>query len=158
MSESEPWSGQQQPAEQAAPGWYPTGEGWQRYWDGQRWTEHQAPLAPQPYQGGAIANDTGTAVLIHIGGAIVGFLLPLVIYLIKKDESPFLRHHAAEALNFHFTVFLATIVCLILFLVIIGIFLFLALIVAAWVLTIIAAIAASRGEYYRYPFTIRVVS
>lgn len=34
----------------AAPGWYPTPDGRQRYWDGRQWTEHVAPLAtPHPY-------------------------------------------------------------------------------------------------------------
>lgn len=36
-------------APQAAPGWYPTGDGEQRYWDGQAWTEHAAPpVQPTP--------------------------------------------------------------------------------------------------------------
>lgn len=158
--------------QQAQPGWYPTGDGYQRYWDGQQWTEHRAPLqdsAPQPYQapqqpdygqpGTAVAsNDNGIAVLAHLGGLLFGFLVPLIIYLIKKDESPYLKHHSAEALNFQITIFIALMVSVVLIFVIIGIFLFLAVIVASWVFGIIAAIAANKGEWYRYPMTIRMIS
>lgn len=167
--------------QQAQPGWYPTDDGYQRYWDGQQWTEHRAPLqgaqgaAPQPYQaqpqqpgyaqpgyaqpGGAVdANDNGIAVLGHLGGLLFGFLVPLVIYLIKKDESAYLRHHSAEALNFQITIFIALIVSFILIFVIIGIFLVFAVIIASWVFGIIAAIAANKGEWYRYPMTIRMIN
>ena len=96
--------------------------------------------------------------LAHLGGLLFGFLVPLIIYLIKKDESPYLKHHAAEALNFQITVFIALMVSVVLIFVIIGIFLFLAVIVASWVFGIIAAIAANKGEWYRYPMTIRMIS
>ena len=162
MSESNPLGGPHGAQSQAAPGWYPTGDGWQRYWDGVQWTEHQAPVSSAPVGGQYLAtigsNDTGMALLAHLGGAVFGFIVPLIIYLIKKDESPFLRHHSAEALNFHFTVFIASLVSFVLVLVLIGFFMLLALIIAFWVLTIIASIAANRGEYYRYPMTIRIIS
>jgi len=172
--------------QQAQPGWYPTDDGYQRYWDGHQWTEHRAPLqsaAPQPYQGqpnqgqpgayqpqdtpyqggqypGGVStsNDNGIAVLAHLGGMFFGFLVPLVIYLIKKDESPYLRHHSSEALNFQITVFIAAMVSIILIFVIIGIFLILAVVIGSWVLAIIASIAANKGEWYRYPMTIRMIS
>lgn len=156
----------------AAPGWYPTGDGYQQYWDGEVWTEHRMPIAGQPpvpaggqpgyaaYGGppATTSNDTSVAVLTHLGGAFIGFLVPLIVYLLKKDESPFLRHHAAEALNFHITMFLAMMVSFVLVFVIIGIFLLLALVIGFYVLTIVAAIAANRGDYYRYPLTIRLIN
>lgn len=43
----------------AAPGWYPTPDGQQRYWDGERWTDHFAPSA-QGQAAGASAGKTGS--------------------------------------------------------------------------------------------------
>ncbi len=151
---------QDSPAINVAPGWYPTGNGWQRYWDGARWTEHHALLTPASMPGatGFAANDNGVAVLAHLGALFGSFLVPLVIYLLKRDESPYLRHHAAEALNFQITLFFGFIVSFVLVLVIIGFFMIFALIIASWVFTILAAVAANRGEYYRYPINIRFVS
>lgn len=160
MSNYEPHGGQQ-PVGQAQPGWYPTGDGWQRYWDGTQWTEHQAPVAAAAtpyYQARNASDENMLAVITHIGGALVGFLVPLIIYLIKKDESPYLRHHAAEALNFHITFAIAMMVSFVLVLVLIGFVLMLLLIPIFWVFTIIAAVAANRGEYYRYPLTIRIIT
>ena len=104
------------------------------------------------------AEDTTWAVLAHLSIFAFALLAPLVIYLVKKDESPFTRHHAAEALNFHITLTIAAIVSVILIFVVVGIFLLLALVIAGPVLGIIAAIAASRRQPYRYPLTIRFVS
>jgi uncharacterized Tic20 family protein len=96
-------------------------------------------------------------VLAHLSLFAFAFIAPLVIYLVKKDESPFTRHHAAEALNFHITLTIAVIVSFILVFVLIG-FLLLAVIgIGSVVLAILAAVAAGRREYYRYPLTIRFV-
>jgi uncharacterized Tic20 family protein len=80
------------------------------------------------------------------------FLAPLIIYLIKKDDSRFVAEQAKESLNFQITVFLA---CIILVISVIGIFIVWAVGLAAVVLVIIAAIKASEGKIYRYPLTIR---
>ena len=96
------------------------------------------------------------AVLCHAGGAVVGVLVPLIIFLAKRDESPYVRHHALEALNFHVTYFLAALVSFVLMLVLIGFLLLIVTIVAFFVLSIMASIAASRGEWYQYPLTLRI--
>lgn len=136
----------------AEPGWYPVGNGTQRYWDGTQWTDHIAPTAPS-----MPGDDKTWAILSHVLTFVGGFIAPLVIYLIKKDESPYVRHHAAEALNFQLSIMIYAIVSIILVLVLIGILLILAVGIGALVFTIIAAIAASNGEEYRYPLTIRFV-
>lgn len=97
----------------------------------------------------------------------LAFVGPLVIWLIRKDQDPFVEHHAKEALNFNLTVLLVAVVGglagVLLSLITLGIGLFLLVPLAAaiaigWlVLTIIAAIRASNGDGYRYPFTIRFV-
>ena len=92
--------------------------------------------------------------LVFPFGNIIG---PLVLWLIKKDTMPFVDDQGKEALNFNITVAIASIVCCILFLVIIGWFLLVALTVVWFVFVIIAAIKASEGVTYRYPLTLRII-
>ena len=88
----------------------------------------------------------------------LAFLGPLVVYLFKRDEHPFIAMHAREALNFNISVLIYAIVGFILLFVLIG-FLILPVIGIAWLaLTIVAAVKASNGETFRYPLTIRFVS
>src|ERR1044071_3427188 len=82
------------------------------------------------------------AILSHILCIVVGFIAPLVIYLVKKD-SPYVQAHAKESLNFQLTMILAFIVSAILIIVFIGILLIWALAIANLVLVIIATIRAS---------------
>jgi uncharacterized Tic20 family protein len=98
------------------------------------------------------------ALLAHLSPFIgFPFLLPLIIYLVKRGESPYVSENAREALNFHITLFLAGIVCYILMFVLIGFLLFAVLGVVALVLMIIAAIRAAEGNVYHYPFILRLI-
>jgi hypothetical protein len=100
-------------------------------------------------------NDEKTmAVLSHILTLIAPILAPLIIYLIKKDESDFVRWHAAESLNFQITM---AIIVVILFISIIGWFLLWLPGIVTLVLVIVATIRASEGKLYKYPFSIRLV-
>jgi uncharacterized Tic20 family protein len=98
------------------------------------------------------------ATLIHLGALFLNFLVPLVGYLVLKDRGPFVRAHAATALNFQLTLLIAYVVGGLLSIVLVGFL----VIFAAWVLnivfSIIAAVKAGRGEWYQYPLTIRFVS
>lgn len=104
------------------------------------------------------SEDTVWAILAHLSIFAFGLIGPLVIYLVFKDTSPFTRHHAAEALNFHITLLIASLVSAVLILLLVGFFLLLGLMIAAVVFAIIATVAASRREAYRYPLTIHFVS
>ena len=88
-------------------------------------------------------------------GQIIG---PLVIWLIKKDESEFIADHAKEALNFAISLMIYTVVCIILTFVFIGFVLLIALGIFTLIVTIISIIKTSEGKYYRYPFCIRLVN
>jgi uncharacterized protein len=87
-------------------------------------------------------------------GNIVG---PLVIWLIKKEEYAFVEDQGKEALNFQISILIYSLVSGILVFAIIGLPLLLAVIIFDVVMTVIAAVKANGGEYYRYPLTIRFV-
>lgn len=115
-------------------------------------------------QGDVLTPDTAPsqdektmALLSHILTIIGGFLAPLIIYLLKKDESTFISDHAKESLNFQITLFLAYVVCIILMVVLIGAFLFAIVAILQLVLVIIATIKANEGKLYKYPFNIRFI-
>lgn len=99
--------------------------------------------------------------LLVFSGVIVPFgniIGPLVMWLVKKDEQPFVKHHGAEAINFNITATIASVVAGATFCIGIGIILLLAVIVVWFVFTIIATIEANKGAYYRYPMCIRLIS
>lgn len=85
----------------------------------------------------------------------IGLLVPLVIYLVKKDESPIVAYHAKEALNFHISVTIYSLVCA---LTCVGIVLIPVIGIAAMVFSIIAAVRVSDLVPYRYPLTVRLVN
>ncbi|ALN58745.1 MULTISPECIES: DUF4870 domain-containing protein [Lysobacter] len=103
---------------------------------------------------GMLAHLSTLVGLIVPFGTILG---PLVVWLIKKDTMPFVADQGKEALNFNITVLIAMIIGGILTLVLIGVLVMIAVGLAWLVLTIMAALAANKGEAYRYPFTLRLV-
>jgi uncharacterized Tic20 family protein len=103
------------------------------------------------------SEDTLWAVLAHLSFFVLGLIAPLVILLTSGERSPFIRGHAAEALNFHITVLIASVVSFALIFVVVGIFLLPAVLIAAAVFSVLAAVAAGRGQPYRYPVNLRLV-
>jgi uncharacterized Tic20 family protein len=100
------------------------------------------------------SDEKTLALLSHVLTLAVGFLAPLIIYLIKKDESSFVTHHAKESLNFQITIF---IIIAVLFITVIGILLVWVVGIIALVLVIMATIKASEGKLYKYPFSLRLI-
>lgn len=94
----------------------------------------------------------------YIGVPFGHILGPLIIWLIKKDGSQFLDEVGKETLNYNISIILWFILCIPLMFILIGFFLFGALAILDIVVTILAAQAASKGEHYRYPLTIRFIS
>ena len=82
---------------------------------------------------------------------------PLIIWFIKRGESPFVDEHGKESLNFQISLTIYGIIAAIFWFVPMGYLLAIALVVADIVLIIKATAAANRGEAYRYPFTIRFI-
>jgi len=108
--------------------------------------------------------ERNLAMIAHISGLIgvftagyVGFLGPLIVYLVKKDTSYFVEEQAKEALNFQITMFIVALVmgiivaisCFVLFP------LFFVTPVLQCVFGIIATLAVRDGSSYRYPINIR---
>lgn len=99
--------------------------------------------------------------LLHLSPLIgLALWVPLIVWLVFRGRGPFLEHHAKDALNFHITMLIATIGAGVLAVVTVGIATPLVFVVVVWelVFAIIAAVAANRGEWYRYPATIRFIS
>ena len=120
-----------------------------------------SPLDEPP--GGEISStDRQWGMFAHLSG-LLGFVLPfgnligpLVIWQMKKDV-PFISDQGKEALNFQITVAIAGMICVVLFLVVIGGPLLMLVALGALVFMVIAAIKANEGVRYRYPYTFRFV-
>jgi hypothetical protein len=103
-------------------------------------------------------DDKNIVTITHLGGILFSFIPSLVVWLLKKDDSEYIAAQAKEALNFQITLLLAQFVAYVLIFILVG-FLLLGLIwVFNIVFCIIAAISSSKGEYYRYPLTLRLIN
>jgi hypothetical protein len=100
------------------------------------------------------------------GWSVAAHLLPLLgvyilgalfIWLIKRDEDPFVEFNSREALNFQLSMLIYGLVSVLLVIVLIGIVLLLAVGIFSFVMAIVAALKAANGELYRYPLTMRMV-
>ena len=97
------------------------------------------------------------ATLAHIGPIVIGFVAPLVIWLIYRERGHYVADQSKEALNFQITLAIAYIVSLFLMIIVIGFVTFAIAWIGSLVLMIMAAIAANKGEAYRYPLNIRLI-
>ena len=84
-------------------------------------------------------------------------LAPLIIWLIKKDEMPFVEDQAKEVLNFQISMTIYFIGSIILIIVLIGIPILIVLGIFNVIITIIAGIKANDGKSYRYPINLRLI-
>jgi len=113
------------------------------------------PLPPPDDQG----SDKLLAVLCHASLFLgVGFILPLIVFLVKRAESPFVAAHAKEVLNFHISLLIYFICAIPLIFILIGIPIFFGLALMAFICAIIAVVRASEGRLYYYPMTLRFIS
>ncbi len=87
----------------------------------------------------------------HLGG-------PLIVWLMKRGDSPEIDAHGKESLNFQISMLIYDAVAAILCIILIGIPILIALWVLNTVFVIIASVKASEGKFYRYPITIRFIN
>jgi len=127
----------------------------------------QSP-APAPAPGPAGGAPTGLvsaespdaktmAMLCHLLGIFTGFLGALIIWLVKKDQSPFVNQQGKEALNFQLTILIAYVVGGLTSCLVIGFFIIAAAYVVDLVFCILAAMTVNKGQPYRYPVCIRLI-
>ena len=117
-----------------------------------------APMESQSEQQPVLKKEeTNMAMLCHLLAIFTSFLGPLIIWLIKKDESSFVDDQGKEALNFQITVVIAMLASSVLMVVCIGAILAIAVSIANLVFCIMATIKSSKGEAYRYPFALRLI-
>lgn len=117
-----------------------------------------SPFGPSPSGPsglpGANGDDRLWSVLSHLSIFVFGVFGPLIVWLVRKDDSPFVSDHAKEALNFQLSVLIANLVlactCVLIPLAFV-------VSIAAWVYAILAAVEANNGRIYRYPYTFRLV-
>ena len=121
--------------------------------------ESVTPPPPAPASGSS-ADDRNIALITHLSGIIFGFIVPLIVWLIHKDrtDKPYLVDQSKEALNFQITILIGYVICWILTFIIIGALLWFLLWILNIVFCILAAVAVSKGENYRYPFALRLIN
>ena len=103
-------------------------------------------------------DEKNLSLLMHVL-SLVGFSLigPLIVWLIKKDESAFIDKQGRELLNFQISLLIYVLICIPLCFILIGIPMLFAVGIASLILTIIGLIRATEGKIYRFPLTIRML-
>lgn len=105
------------------------------------------------------SDDKVMCVLCHALPIVTTLVAPLIIWLVKKDESPAVDAHGKETLNFHISILIYVIVGVIAMFATCGFLFFLPLVVGVFglVMSIIGSVKAGDGELLRYPLTIRMI-
>jgi uncharacterized Tic20 family protein len=132
----------------------------------------------RPQEEPAISNDGGAvndmeapskdsrmwAMLCHISG-LAGFVIPfgnivgpLVMWMIKKDESAFINDQGKEALNFQIAFSIYLVAGAFLILIAIGLIVLPIVAIGGLVLMIVAGVQANEGKAYRYPAIFRLIT
>ena len=128
-------------------------------------TQYNAPsggAAPAPL---SESDERLWATLTHISGLVgvvvfggfLGWVGPLIAYLVLRQRSAYVTEHAKSALNFQITMVIAAVIAAFLWIVLIGFLLSIAVGVVVIIFSIMAAIAANKGQPYKYPLSINFV-
>jgi len=107
--------------------------------------------------------EKNMAMLCHLGafaGWLIpfgGIIVPLVIWLSKRDESAFIDFHGRESVNFQLSMLIYVIIGIALSFILIGIPMLIALVIFELVVIIVATIHANDGKHYHYPMSLRLI-
>jgi uncharacterized Tic20 family protein len=125
---------------------------------GPREADARTPGFPDPEerQWAMIGHAAGAVSVLATGGT-AGWLVPLVIWLIRRDEGGFAAEQAKEALNFQLTTFLLSLIAIPLMCIGVGVLIVLAIPIASVVFSIIGAVRTWGGERYDYPINFRLI-
>ena len=126
--------------------------------------DEQAAPPASPERRHAAPSNTTWGMLCHLlslcqllGIPFGNVLGPLVLWLLKRNEDPFVEICGKESVNFQLSMTLYVLLSFALMFVFIGFFTLIAVMLFNIVYTLIAAIKASDGESYRYPGSIRFI-
>ncbi len=123
----------------------------------------QSPFGPTPqytpYSQPSVpaGEENMWAMLCHLSTFLLGWLGPLVIWLIQREKMPLVDDQGKEALKFQISFVIYSLVCLPFCFILIGFVMIAGLAVFALVVTIIGAMQAHQGIAYRYPLCIRLI-
>lgn len=116
---------------------------------------NQPPQPPSP------GEEHGVSIAVHIGGLLTSFIVPLVLWLIYKDRSPYLNEHAKAALNWQILLLPGYVVAWIIMVIpiigFLGGLLQLAVFVINAIFCILSAVAASDRQPARYPVNVGII-
>ena len=125
---------------------------------------HNVPPPPQQFSASVSSSfdsiDERTwALFIHLGQLApgIGWVIPIVIWQVKKDDSPILDQHGKNVVNWMISALIYSMVSLALFFVLIGFFLLMAVGILCIVFTIIGSIKAYEGTVWEYPLAIKFI-
>jgi uncharacterized Tic20 family protein len=121
---------------------------------------------PPPPPASTTSSDVRTwCVLCHASALLglffhfLGHLLgPLIVWLVKRGDSPEIDAHGKESLNFQLSMLIYDAIAVVLCFVLIGIPILILLWVLNTIFVIIASIRASEGKLYRYPLALRLIN
>jgi uncharacterized protein len=118
--------------------------------------------SPQPGPA-PTTEERNWAMTAHLGSFVaawiaLGMLAPLAVLLFKGSESPYVRRHAVESLNFQINALVYTVVFFVLLFVLVGFVLLPLYAIFYLIMVILGTVRASRGEEWRYPLTLRLVT
>ena len=101
-------------------------------------------------------NENTMAMACHLLG-LIGFVGPLIIWLIKNAESPAVDKNGKESLNFQLSILIYSLGAWLSSFILIGFVLFPAVIIFNYVMVVIAAVKTNKGEDFKYPLCIRFI-
>jgi uncharacterized protein len=109
------------------------------------------------YKKNSSSDERLMASLIYISSLFTTFLGPLIIWLLKKDDSELVNHHGKEYFNFLISYGVYSIISTVLMIVLIGFITIWIVAALAFVFTIVAAVKAYEGNEYRIPLVFRLI-
>lgn len=102
-------------------------------------------------------NEKNAVFFVHFLSIFVGFLSPLLFWLLKKDESTFIRRHSRNALNFQISMFIYMTIATVLVVFLVGLLILPILSLLNFVFCLVGAIKGYKGEAYKYPMAIAFI-
>ncbi|GAA1801727.1 DUF4870 domain-containing protein [Nesterenkonia flava] len=107
------------------------------------------PLSPGEEQGWGVG--------IHLGGLVLSWVVPLVLWLVFRERSRFIDDHGKEAVNWQITLFILYVIGGLTTLILIGFVILAFAVIVNLIFSILATVAAYQRRPYRYPLSIRFV-